>query len=200
MTYLQLIVWILFTFIIQLRCTSTNKRKRQTESLTLRIDKEMLDELRIESEHKMVSLNTLTNQIIKSYIKWYSPAQRAGIMFIPKSLLIPIIDNFAEYQMETLAEKFRESGYEETLLMMSKENSLPVILDLFDSWLNVSNLQFDRKSSEGSLTYIINHGLGRKWSIFLERVFWYIVKDLGITGARFDITDGTVTLKISLKQ
>ena len=177
-----------------------NKRKRQTESLTLRIDKEMLDELRIESEQKMVSLNTLTNQIIKSYIKWYSPAQRAGIMFVPKSLLIPIIDNFAEYQMETLAEKFRKSGYEETLLMMSKENSLPVILDLFDSWLNVSNLQFDRKSSEGSLTYIINHGLGRKWSIFLERVFWYIVKDLGITGARFDITDGTVTLKINLKQ
>ena len=200
MTYLQLIVWILFTFIIQLRCTSTNKRKRQTESLTLRIDKEMLDELRIESEHKMVSLNTLTNQIIKSYIKWYSPAQRAGIMFIPKSLLIPIIDNFAEYQMETLAEKFRESGYEETLLMMSKEYSIPVILDLFDSWLNVSNLQFDRKSSEGSLTYIINHGLGRKWSIFLERVFWYIVKDLGITGARFDITDGTITMKINLKQ
>jgi hypothetical protein len=50
------------------------------------------------------------------------------------------------------------------------------------------------------LTYIINHGVGRKWSLFLEKVFWYIVKDLGITGARFDITDGTVTMKINLKQ
>jgi hypothetical protein len=177
-----------------------NKRKRQTESLTLRIDKEMLDDLRKESEQKTVSLNTLTNQIIKSYIKWYSPAQRAGIMFVPKCLLIPIIDNLAEYQMERLAEQFRKSGYEETLLMMSKEYSLPVILDLFDSWLNVSNMQFDRESSEGSLTYIINHGVGRKWSLFLEKVFWYIVKDLGITGARFDVTDGTVTIKINLKQ
>jgi len=177
-----------------------NKRKRQTESLTLRIDKEMLDDLRKESEQKTVSLNTLTNQIIKSYIKWYSPAQRAGIMFVPKCLLIPMIDNHAEYQMERLAEQFRKSGYEETLLMMSKEYSLPVILDLFDSWLNVSNMQFDRKSSEGSLTYIINHGVGRKWSLFLEKVFWYIVKDLGITGARFDVTDGTVTIKINLKQ
>ena len=177
-----------------------NKRKRQTESLTLRIDKEMLDDLRKESEQKTVSLNTLTNQIIKSYIKWYSPAQRAGIMFVPKCLLIPIIDNLAEYQIERLAEQFRKSGYEETLLMMSKEYSLPVILDLFDSWLNVSNMQFDRKSSEGSLTYIINHGVGRKWSLFLEKVFWYIVKDLGITGARFDVTDGTVTIKINLKQ
>lgn len=177
-----------------------NKRKRQTESLTLRIDKEMLDDLRKESEQKTISLNTLTNQIIKSYIKWYSPAQRAGIMFVPKCLLIPIIDNLAEYQIERLAEQFRKSGYEETLLMMSKEYSLPVILDLFDSWLNVSNMQFDRESSEGSLTYIINHGVGRKWSLFLEKVFWYIVKDLGITGARFDVTDGTVTIKINLKQ
>ena len=177
-----------------------NKRKRQTESLTLRIDKEVLDDLRKESEQRTVSLNTLTNQIIKSYIKWYSPAQRAGIMFVPKCLLIPMIDNHAEYQMERLAEQFRKSGYEETLLMMSKEYSLPVILDLFDSWLNVSNMQFDRKSSEGSLTYIINHGVGRKWSLFLEKVFWYIVKDLGITGARFDVTDGTVTIKINLKQ
>ena len=177
-----------------------NKRKRQTESLTLRIDKEMLDDLRKESEQKTLSLNTLTNQIIKSYIKWYSPAQKAGIMFVPKCLLIPIIDNLAEYQIERLAEQFRKSGYEETLLMMSKEYSLPVILDLFDSWLNVSNMQFDRESSEGSLTYIINHGVGRKWSLFLEKVFWYIVKDLGITGARFYVTDGTVTIKINLKQ
>ena len=200
MTHLQLITWILFTFITQLRRTSMNKRKRPTESLTLRIDKEMLDDLRIESDQKMVSINTLANQIIKSYIKWYSPAQRAGIMFVPKCLLIPFIDNFADYQMETLAERFKKSGYEETLLMMSREYSLPVILDLFDSWLNVSNLQYDRESSEGSLTYIINHGLGKKWSLFLEKVFWYIVKDLGITGARFDIIDGTVTMKINLRQ
>jgi hypothetical protein len=177
-----------------------SKRKRQTESLTLRIDKDLIDKLRKESEQKMVSINTLTNLIIKSYTKWYSPAQRAEIMFVPKSVLIAIIDNLADYQMESAADKFRKSGYEETLLMMSKEYSLPVVLDLFDSWLNVSNMQFNRESSEDSLTYIINHGVGKKWSLFLEKVFWYMVKDLGITGARFDVTESTVTIKINLKQ
>ena len=175
-----------------------SKRKQQTESLTLRLDKELLDTLRKESDQKMMSINSLTNQIIKSYIKWYSPAQRAGIMSVPKCVLIPIIDSLAEYQIGNIAEQFRKSGYEETLLMMSKEYSLPVLLDLFDSWLNVSNMQFDRESSENSLTYIINHGLGKKWSLFLEKVFWYIVKDLEITGATFDITDGTVTFRIKL--
>jgi hypothetical protein len=175
-----------------------SKTKHQTESLTLRLDKGLLDKLRKESEQKMLSINALTNLIIKSYVKWYSPAQKAGIMFVPKCLLIPLIDNLAEYQIEGVADQFRKRGYEETLLMMSKEYSLPVILDLFDSWLNVSNMQFDRETSENSLKYIVNHGMGNKWSLFLEKVFWYIVKDLEITGATFDVTNGSVTFKINL--
>ena len=175
-----------------------SKRKRQTESLTLRLDKGLLDKLRKESEQKMVSINSLANQIISSYIKWYSPAQRAGITFVPKSVLIPIIASLAEYQIANIAEEFRKNGYEETLLMMSNEYSLSVILDLFDSWLSVSNMQFNREASENSLKYIINHGMGKKWSLFLEKVFWYIVKDLGITKAGFDVRDGSVTFKINL--
>jgi hypothetical protein len=174
------------------------KRRRQTESLTLRLDKGLLDKLRKESEQKMVSINSLANQIISSYIKWYSPAQRAGITFVPKSVLIPIIDSLAEYQIANIAEEFRKNGYEETLLMMSNEYSLSVILDLFDSWLSVSNMQFNREASENSLKYIINHGMGKKWSLFLEKVFWYIVKDLGITKAGFDVRDSSVTFKINL--
>ena len=174
------------------------KRRRQTESLTLRLDKGLLDKLRKESEQKMVSINSLANQIISSYIKWYSPAQRAGITFVPKSVLIPIIDSLAEYQIANIAEVFRKNGYEETLLMMSKEYSLSVILDLFDSWLSVSNMQFNREASENSVKYIINHGMGKKWSLFLEKVFWYLVKDLGITKAGFDVRDSSVTFKINL--
>jgi hypothetical protein len=174
------------------------KRRRQTESLTLRLDKGLLDKLRKESEQKMVSINSLANQIISSYIKWYSPAQRAGITFVPKSVLIPIIDSLAEYQIANIAEEFRKNGYEETLLMMSNEYSSSVILDLFDSWLSVSNMQFNREASENSLKYIINHGMGKKWSLFLEKVFWYIVKDLGITKAGFDVRDSSVTFKINL--
>ena len=174
------------------------KRRRQTESLTLRLDKGLLDKLRKESEQKMVSINSLANQIISSYIKWYSPAQRAGITFVPKSVLIPIIVSLAEYQIANIAEEFRKNGYEETLLMMSNEYSLSVILDLFDSWLSVSNMQFNREASENSVKYIINHGMGKKWSLFLEKVFWYLVKDLGITKAGFDVRDSSVTFKINL--
>ena len=48
--------------------------KRLIESITLRIDKSILDELRNEAEQKMESLNTLSNQILKSHVVWHKPA------------------------------------------------------------------------------------------------------------------------------
>ena len=45
-----------------------SKRKRQTESLTLRIDKDLLDKLRKEYNENGIN-KCVTNLIIKSYIK-----------------------------------------------------------------------------------------------------------------------------------
>lgn len=177
---------------------SVSRAKRQTDTLTLRIDKELLDELRKESDEKLLSLNTLANQIIKLYIKWYSPAQRAGIMFIPKCFLASIMETLADYEVSKISDEFKKSGYKETLLLMSKEYSLSVILELFDTWLHVSNMQYSRELNEGTLTYIINHGLGKKWSLLLEKSFGYLVNDLGINEAKFYVTNGTVTIKLNV--
>jgi hypothetical protein len=59
-------------------------------------------------------------------------------------------------------------------------------------------MQYSRELNEGTLTYIINHGLGKKWSLLLEKSFGYLVDDLGIKDAKFYVTNGTVTIKLSL--
>ena len=45
------------------------KKKTESESITFRIEKTVLDELRKEAEQRMESVNTLVNQIIKSYLQ-----------------------------------------------------------------------------------------------------------------------------------
>jgi hypothetical protein len=59
-------------------------------------------------------------------------------------------------------------------------------------------MQYSRELNKGPLTYIINHGLGKKWSLLLEKSFGYLVNDLGITGAKFYVTNGTVTIKFDV--
>ena len=49
----------------------SKKRFEKSESITFRVGKPVLDELRGEAEHKLKSVNTLVNQIIKTYVSWH---------------------------------------------------------------------------------------------------------------------------------
>ena len=51
------------------------KAKRNKKSITLSVEKAVLDELQQEAKQKMESVNTLVNQIIKSYLQWHKPAK-----------------------------------------------------------------------------------------------------------------------------
>jgi predicted HicB family RNase H-like nuclease len=48
-----------------------DRNKIASESITLRIEKDVLNELRNEAEQKMESINILSNQISKSYVTWH---------------------------------------------------------------------------------------------------------------------------------
>ena len=56
----------------------SKNRFEKSESITFRIGKPILDDLRQEAEHKLKSINTLVNQIIKLYIIWHKPAKQSG--------------------------------------------------------------------------------------------------------------------------
>jgi hypothetical protein len=48
-----------------------DKLYKVSESITLRFDKMILEELREESKQRMESTNALLNRIVKSYVKWH---------------------------------------------------------------------------------------------------------------------------------
>src|SRR5574341_779839 len=106
---------------------------------------------------------------MKLYVKWYSPAQRAGIMFVPKCFLASVIDNLADYEIAKIADEFKKGGYQETLLLMSKQYSLTINLKLFNTRMHVSNMQHVQKLNDSTFTYIINHKHNKKWSLLLEK-------------------------------
>jgi len=47
------------------------KRKSESESITFRVERNVLDKLRAEAERKMESVNILGNHIFKEYVYWH---------------------------------------------------------------------------------------------------------------------------------
>ena len=77
-------------------------KSEKNESITFRIGKPVLDERRQEVEHKLKSVNTLVNQIIKTYVSWHKTAKQAGIGYFDKVLVSDMINLLSDEQLVQL--------------------------------------------------------------------------------------------------
>jgi hypothetical protein len=76
-------------------------KKTRTESVSFRIERSTLDELRKESKQKIESLNVLVNQIFRSYIDIHKVHFLAGSAYFSKTLTIFFAFKSAKFIIHT---------------------------------------------------------------------------------------------------
>jgi hypothetical protein len=91
----------------------------RSESITFRMAKPILDELRQEAEHKLKSINTLVNQIVKLYITWHKPAKQAGYGYFDKVLVSDIINLLSDEQIVKMAEQYCKNRLKDIAFMLN---------------------------------------------------------------------------------
>jgi hypothetical protein len=91
---------------------------------TFRLGNGILNELHQEAEQRRTSLNTLVSQVLQSHTEYHTFAARAGMVSMPKSLLISLMDSISnntqqqqqqqkEQQQQQVKEEKRRKEVEE---------------------------------------------------------------------------------------
>jgi hypothetical protein len=167
-------------------------------SVTLRFDADMLENLRRESEHKRLSLNTLATQIFRMHTEYGSMAAKAGMVSFHKSLLIRIMDRLSDDEIIKLSEYIAKNEMKETILLMKKRYTTPAFIDFVESWARVSGFEYRHDISGNTNSFVIQHDMGRRWSVYIASVFKYVFSDVGAKWADFQSTDNTVTFNVDV--
>jgi hypothetical protein len=177
------------------------KKQISSGSVTLRFDNEILDQLRNEADQKRVSLNTLASQIFQSHAEYDVFAAKAGMISFPKSLLIRLMERLSEYEVEDLSKYIARNEIKDMTLLLKKEYSLSSFLDTIESWLRVSGFPYrrDEDNNEGMQEFIIQHDMGKRWSVYFEKLFRFVFEDLKVRKCSFDSTDNSVAFKLNSK-
>ncbi len=178
------------------RPDGNEKPPKKTESITLRVEKNILDELRDEAEHKMESLNTMANQVLKSYVTWHKPAAKAGNHYVPKTLLTDIFETMTEEQIAQIAENWVKKYSKDVMVMINKEHNLESFLDGFRVWLDLSGFQYTQHQVSGFESYVIRFDMGKKFNFFMGKYLQFlVVEDLRAKDVHLEITDYTVMFR-----
>lgn len=168
--------------------------KDVNESVTFRIDSRKLETLRADAEENQVSLNTLVNQVLTNYIEWDMVAAKAGYAVFQKDALKEIFNATNEETLKRIASQSVNSSKDMLLLMMG-DYSLGVYLSLVKNRARKSGFILREYRDEKARKIVIQHDMGRHWSMFFKEQTEEIIHAMGYK-AKVDYTDNTLVINI----
>ncbi len=104
--------------------------KKQTESVSLRLDKSTWNKLKVVAKKQQLSPNALVSQILDSHLDWELTAADAGWAVMPKPFLIELFKVIESDKIEKIVTKLSSRMAKDIALYMRGKHDLP-------SWLSV---------------------------------------------------------------
>jgi len=173
-------------------------KKETTRSITYRLPARMVEELETEADEKQISQNVLVKQIIEKYLQWDRFASKIGMIPVPKSLLMTLGEDMKDVDINKIVDAI-VPVISESVLFMKGDYDLKRAIESLEDYMKASGMKSDHRMEGNIHHFIIQHDLGRKWSLFtemlLKSIFNNFVPDKNL---KCKITDNTVIASIAL--
>jgi hypothetical protein len=176
-----------------------NNKSNDSSSITLRFRSDILNKLKHEAAQKRISLNTLASQVFSSHAEYDAYASTSGMISIPKSLLIIMMNKLEEKEVEKLSEHIVKNEMKDLTLLLRGEHNLTSFLQTIESWLRVSGFQYSYHTADHDRNHrlVIQHEMGRRWSLYFEKLFRFVFTELSLPNApEFEVTDNVIAFKV----
>lgn len=162
--------------------------------MTIRCPNKYIYTLKEEAEQNNSSLNKLLITLVKQHVEWNNKAAKAGFICCTRWLIIDIISKLSEGEIVKIA-KTEADRLKQAILLLRREYTIISALDVLKSWSQISGFSYNIEVDDYSISYIINHRMGNKWSLFLSSLFQRIAKKLE-TKVELRTTENTTILEV----
>lgn len=137
----------------------------------------------------------------KEGLNSHSIAAKAGFIAVRRSFLTKVINNLSEQEIISLAEHVAKTINKDAILFLKKEYDIKSALDLIETWIKISGYAYryeqNNNNAQNSHSYVIQHDMGMKWSIYLANLYQFLFYGLGENKKiEFDKTENILALRL----
>lgn len=168
---------------------------KKTSTMTFRIDEDILNKLRTESEHRETSLNTFVNHIFKRYVEWDMYEAKVGMVPIAKPIIIELFGKRSKEEIIEMAQRIGKNVVRDTALFMQGDFSLDSFITWFEARMRASSIEINHNIKNDMHTFIVKHDLGENWSLYHTTVLNLIFTDVLQKKVAFDYNAGMMSFK-----
>ena len=197
------LTWILLHLGLWLQIFMENKevkQQHQSESITFRLDSTILNKLHREAEQKDISVNTLVSHIIRRHIDWHSNAAKAGFVTVRRGLLSNLINRIPEKEISSIAEYIAKNETKDFVLLLRNEYNIESALDVIETWIKISGYPYRHEVNYTRHSYVIQHDMGRNWSLYLAELYRYLFEEFGLKKVEFDLNHNSLDFVVDTER
>lgn len=158
-----------------------NNNNNRTITMTFRIDEKVITLLQSQAKEQGVSLNQLTNQVLKRYIEWEMFASQVDVMPIAKPILAELFRKLSKEEVIDLATHVGNKTIADIVVFMSRTADLTS--EYFLRWLKLRlepcahvRYGYEANNKNNSIQIcLIKHDLGYNWTLYhmilIQKIF-----------------------------
>ena len=150
--------------------------KKNTSTITFRIDEDFDKHLRKIAKEQKISLNTLTNQIFGKYLDLDVYMEKFGVMKMSKKVFKMFLDKTDVTELKLLALDAGSNEPKEFILFKWKEITLENVSTFMKIYCEHCGYgQCDLEQSENKISMSIRHNFGGKGSVYIASFLTAVV-------------------------
>jgi hypothetical protein len=170
------------------------------QSITFRLDNTILNKLHHEAEQKDISVNTLVSHIIRRHIDWHSNAAKAGFVTVRRRLLSNLINRLPEKEISSIAEYIAKNETKDFVLLLRNEYKIESALDVIETWIKISGYPYRHEVNYTRHSYVIQHDIGKNWSLYLAEVYRFLFEEFGLKKVEFDLNHNSLDFIVDIER
>ncbi len=171
---------------------------KRSRTVSFRIPEHIISDIEKEAKTKLISTNSLINQILLKYSTWDKYETRMRMYPVPHDSFQHILEHLDEIRRGEAVDIIFNAIRDWTLIS-NKKFDLHNCLLVLEDYCRMVDVTVEEGNSAGFRTYVIRHNLGNNVSCLIseliKKIFWEITKIELDT----DITKTTVVGKLRSK-
>ncbi len=172
--------------------------KSTNESVSIRIDKKVLDKLRKHAKKEGTSLNSAISTLLGFDVAWTIPASKACWIPIPKDTLKAIMDKLDDTEIEDIATNQAKNSIRDLVYAMTGNYTVKNLLNVISLRSKAAGFNHQEIEEGEEIHFVMHHDMGIKWSLYFKILYEIVLYDLGCK-AKFGLTENTITYTIHKK-
>ncbi len=172
----------------------SEQKKKKSQTITFRLDADLIEDLKNESEMERINVNSLVSKVLSNHILWERYERKMGLLPMTKPFVQHSINQMEDSEIVHLAEEVEKDTFADILNFMKGEYTVEDFIEILRSWLYVAWMQHDMIKGNKNWTFKIQHDLGAKWSLYVKTLVTELFHDILQKRLQVKTTKNSITL------